>query len=92
MFEVEMFRDNGGLVTTSEASFTFEAVDNPRDLDNKRNEGKSFDWTSQSYELQGYTIFPYGKTDDLPREIRDVVLDNNIAYLGKGWASVYRGV
>tara|TARA_R100000306_G_C4379581_1_gene143528 strand:+ start:4077 stop:5453 length:1377 start_codon:yes stop_codon:yes gene_type:complete len=79
MFEVEMFRDNGGLVTTSEASFTFEAVDNPRDLDNKRNEGKSFDWTSQSYELQGYTIFPYGKTDDLPREIRDVVLDNNIA-------------
>ncbi len=79
MFEVEMFRDNGGLVTTSEASFTFEAVENPRELDNKRTEGTSLDWTNQDYQLEQYTVFPYGSTDDLPQTIRDVVQENYIA-------------
>jgi hypothetical protein len=79
MFEVEMFRENGGLVTTSEASFTFEAVENPRELDNKRTEGTSLDWTNQDYQLQQYTVFPYGSTDDLPQTIRNVVQENYIA-------------
>ncbi len=79
MFEVEMFRDNGGLVTTSEASYTFEAVENPRELDNKRTEGRTLDWTSQDYQLEQYTVFPYGSADNLPKEIRDVVQENYIA-------------
>lgn len=79
MFEVEMFRDNGGLVTTSEASFTFEAVENPRELDSKRTEGTSLDWTNQDYQLQQYTVFQYGSTNDLPKIIRDVVQENYIA-------------
>ena len=79
MFEVEMFRENGGLVTNDEASFTFEAVENPRELDNKSTEGTSFDWTSRSYQLENYEVFPYGSKDDLPRLIRDVVQENYIA-------------
>lgn len=79
MFEVEMFRENGGLVTTDDVSFTFDAIENPRDLKPENREGISLDWTNSEYQLENYTVYPYGATNDLPKEIRDVVQENYIA-------------
>lgn len=79
MFEVEMYRPNGGIVKTDDVSFTFEAVDNPRELQRKYTEGQSLQWTDSTYSIAEYDVFPYGTTDELPRLIRDVVQENYIA-------------
>lgn len=79
MFNVEMYSRNGGLVTTDDVSFTFESVENPRELEPKKTEGVSLNWINQEFQHEDFIVYPYGQDDNLPREIRDVVIPNYIA-------------
>ena len=75
---IEWYGDNA-IVSTADVAFTFEAVDNPRELNIKRNEKQSLDWVNQSFKIDKYTVFPYGSDNNLPKEIKDVVQNNYIA-------------
>lgn len=78
MTNIEWFGDNA-IMSTEAVVCSFETVDNPRDLDANRIERESLDWTDQDYQINGYTVFPYGSSDNLPKVIKDVVCNNNIA-------------
>jgi hypothetical protein len=78
MFKYEEYGDNA-IIHADDVSFTFESVENPRELDDKRSEKSSLEWTDQDYQLSDYTVFPFGATNNLPKEIKEVVQNNYIA-------------
>jgi hypothetical protein len=70
---------NNALVITESVVCSYESVMSPRDLDTKRIEKETLGWTGSYYHLDGYTVYPYGSSNDLPKIIHDVVTNNNIA-------------
>ena len=77
MIDIEYYKQNA-IVTADDVAFTYEAVDNPRDFDANRST-EVLDWTDRSFQMDDYTVYPYGSNNDLPKLIKDVVQNNSIA-------------
>lgn len=75
---IEFVGDNA-IVTADDVTFTYEAIDNPREFDKERKEHSSSLWASTAHHIGPYLIHPYGNHNDLPEVIRDVVQKNYIA-------------
>lgn len=73
------FIDNGAIVTAEDVTFTYEAVDNPRDFDKHRENTTKSVWSGTAEYIGDYWVHPYGNHNDLPEVIRDVVQKNYIA-------------
>jgi len=69
---------DSGIGSANNVGFTFESTDSPRDLQ-AIGGASDLDWTDTSYELEGYSVFPYGNNNDLPKVIKDSVQGNYIA-------------
>lgn len=78
MRDVE-FYGNNAIVDTGDVAFTFESAENPRDFKKDRVTETNQDWTESSYSLADYTVYPFGFSDDLPKEIKDIVSSNALA-------------
>lgn len=77
MIDIEYYKENA-IVTADDVAFTYEAVDNPRDFEANRS-SEVLDWTDRSFQIDEYTVFPYGSNNNLPKIIKDVVQNNSIA-------------
>ena len=78
MRDVE-FYGNNAIVDTGDVAFTFESAENPRDFKKDRVAETNQDWTESSYSLANYTVYPFGFSNDLPKEIKDIVSSNALA-------------
>lgn len=70
---------NAGVMTTSDHSFSFEILSNPRDIDTQPAPKSDLNWGDAFHQLGDLRIFPYGGDNRLPLTVRDIVKNNNEA-------------
>lgn len=70
---------NNGIVDTGDIAFTFETVENPRNLRNERMEDPTLNWVDQDYHIDGFRVYPYGSSNNLPKVLNEVIQKNYIA-------------
>jgi hypothetical protein len=78
---IESYGQNA-LVETSDVVFSFEVSENPRDFDKSRKArpDDTLEWTdaANQYHIGDWRILPYGDNNDLPKLIKQTVLNNSI--------------
>lgn len=77
---IEDYGDDA-LIDTGDVAFSFEVVDNPRDISTGRPKQESLKWDNHSFSIGDYHVFPHGDTNDLPEEMR-LILQNH--YMASG--------
>lgn len=70
---------NNGIVDTGDVAFTFETIENPRGLRNERIDDPTLNWVDQDYHIDGYRVYPYGSSNNLPKVLNEVIQKNYIA-------------
>lgn len=78
MIGVEFFNDNA-IINVDDVSMTYETVEKPREFDKYKTPQENLDWINQEYQIENYRVFPYGANNDLPKVIKDTILNNSLA-------------
>jgi len=78
MTDIQFYNDNA-IVNVDDVSMTYETVEKPREFDKYRTPNEGLDWTNQEYQIENYRVFPYGASNDLPKVIKDTILNNSLA-------------
>nr|WP_317631399.1 hypothetical protein [uncultured Flavobacterium sp.] len=70
---------NDAIVDTGQVAFTYSINNMPRDLYREREDSSPLNFNNNYMLIGGFKVHPYGNNDDLPEEIRDVMIRNYIA-------------
>lgn len=69
----------GYVVGDSNKGISFEILENPRDFDKQKAVSSDLDWDNSFQTIGQFKVFPYGVGNTLPKEVRDIVKNNNEA-------------
>lgn len=66
------------IVQADTVAFTYQVSENPRDFQEYRPK-EDLKWDNRHNVIGDFIVYPYGNNNDLPEQIKDVVLNNHSA-------------
>ncbi|MFL9844749.1 hypothetical protein [Flavobacterium rhizosphaerae] len=66
------------IVQTDKLAFTYQTSETPREL-REESYVDDLNWNSTANYIGDYIVYPYGNRNDLPEQIRNVVMNNSLA-------------